>query len=183
MHYKFCPECGSKLTEIPAGDDGMVPYCDHCGKRWFDSFHSCVIVLVYNEYDEIALSKQWYLPEKYLSITSGFMVPGENAEEAARREVREELGLDLENLSYAGTYWLEPVDQLLHGFIGFSHKRELELSEEISFAEWVPALDAERMMFHDPPGGGLYEVYHQFLKMRGLENRSDQHEGRNTKIT
>ncbi|MBR6088881.1 MAG: NUDIX domain-containing protein, partial [Anaerolineaceae bacterium] len=139
-------------------------------KRWFDSFHSCVIVLVCNEFDEIALSKQWYLPDHFLSITSGYMIPGENAEEAAKREVREELGLELENIIYAGTYWLEPVEQLLHGFIGYTHKKELKLSEEIPFAEWVPALEAEKKMFRDKPGGGLYEVYHKFLKIRGFES-------------
>lgn len=169
MRYRFCPNCGTKLTEIHAGDDGMVPYCPQCGKRWFDSFQSCVIVLVYNEFDEIALSKQWYLPDKYMSITSGFMVPGETAEEAAKREVREELGLEIQKLDYAGTYWLEPVDQLLHGFIGFVEKREFALSEEVSHAEWVPAREAHAKFFPDNPGGALYEVYHQYLNMHGLQ--------------
>lgn len=170
MHFKYCPECGNKLTGIQAGDDGIVPYCANCGKRWFDTFHNCVIVLVYNEYDEIVLSKQWYLPEQYLSVTSGYMVPGESAEEAAAREVREELGLEIGKPVYAGTYWLEPVDQLLHGFIAYSAKRDLRLSDEVPFAEWIPAPDAGKRMMPDRPGGCLYEVYHQFLRMRGYES-------------
>ncbi len=169
MRYKYCPECGEKLSMIHAGDDGMVPYCEHCEKRWFDTFHSCVVVLTYNEYDEIVLSKQWYLPEQYASFTTGFMIPGESAEEAAVREVKEELGLNLEKLIYAGTYWLGAVDQLLHGFIGYTPKCGLRLSEEISSAEWVPALEAPAHFFPDSPGGALYEVYHQFLRMRGME--------------
>ncbi|MBQ4515137.1 MAG: NUDIX domain-containing protein [Anaerolineaceae bacterium] len=170
MRYKYCPNCGSKLSEIQSGDDGMVPYCVHCGKRWFDSFHSCVVVLTYNEFNEIALSKQWYLPEQYMSVTTGYIVPGESAEEAAKREVREELGLTLENVAYAGTFWLEECDQLLHGFIGYSTKRPFALSGEISFAEWVPAKQADEKFFPDKPGGALYEVYHKFLKDRGLES-------------
>lgn len=169
MRYRFCPNCGIELTEIHAGDDGMVPYCPQCDKRWFDSFQSCVIILVYNEYDEIVLSKQWYLQDKYMSITSGFMKPGENAEEAAKREVREELGLEIEKLVYAGTYWLEPVDQLLHGFIGFAAKRVLKLSEEVSQAEWIPASEAPSKFFPDKPGGALYEIYHQYLNLRGIQ--------------
>jgi len=47
MHYKYCPECGNKLIDKLAGDDGMVPYCGTCGQYWFDTFGSCVIVLVY----------------------------------------------------------------------------------------------------------------------------------------
>ena len=169
MRYRYCPECGTKLTEIPAGDDGMVPYCEPCDKRWFDSFHSCVIVLVYNEYDEIALSRQGYLSARYATLTSGFITPGENAEECAMREVKEELGLELEALEYAGTYWFGMRDQLMHGFIGFARKRELVLSEEIDSAEWVPAREAESVMFPGGPGLAIYEVYHRFLRMRGLE--------------
>lgn len=168
MRYKFCPNCGKRLTEIHAGDDGMVPYCEACDKRWFDSFQSCVIVLVYNEYDEIVLSKQWYLPDEYNSFTSGFITPGETAEECAVREVKEELGLDIESHEYAGTYFLKEADQLMHGFISFAKKRDLILSEEISEACWVPALEATKTMFPDKPGGPLYEVYHRFLKERGL---------------
>ena len=73
----------------------MVPYCEPCDKRWFDSFQSCVIVLVYNEFDEIVLSKQGYLSDEYTAFTSGFIKPGENAEECAVREVKEETGLDV----------------------------------------------------------------------------------------
>ena len=170
MRYKYCPECGTKLTEIQAGDDGMVPYCVPCVKRWFDSFHSCVIVLVYNENDEIALSRQGYLSRQYATLTSGFITPGETAEECALREVKEELGLELESLEYTGTYWFGMRDQLMHGFNGFAHKQELVLSEEIDSAEWIPALEAPGIMFPGRPGVAIYEVYHKYLKMRGLED-------------
>lgn len=168
MRYIYCPECGTKLTEIAAGDDGMVPYCEKCRKRWFDSFHSCVVVLTYNELNEIVLSKQWYLPEQYYSVTTGYIVPGENAEEAAVREVREELGIEIKSLVYAGTYWLEPTDQLLHGFIAFAPKQDLKLSSEIPSAEWVPAMEASARFFPDKPGGALYELYRKFLQMQRL---------------
>lgn len=82
MRYIYCPQCGRKLTEIHAGDDGMAPYCDSCKKRWFDTFQSCVLVLTY--------------------------------EETAVREVKEELGLDIEKLSYAGTMWFGEKDMLMH---------------------------------------------------------------------
>ncbi len=170
MRYKYCPECGTKLTEIHAGDDGMVPYCESCGKRWFDSFHSCVIVLIYNEYDEIVLSRQGHLSRQYATLTSGFITPGETAAECAIREVKEEIGLDVESLESAGTYWFGLRDQLMHGFIGYAHKQELVLSEEVDSAEWVPALDAPKTMFPGKPGVAIYEVYHKFLRMRKLES-------------
>ena len=61
MKYKFCPQCGSELKPKMAGDDGEVPFCYECNKYWFDSFESCVIVLVYNEFDEIVVCMQeWH---------------------------------------------------------------------------------------------------------------------------
>lgn len=168
MRYKFCPNCGNKLTEIHAGDDGMVPYCEACKKRWFDSFQSCVIVLIYNEFNEIILARQGYLSDKYASITSGYMTPGETAEEAAIREVKEELGLDIETLEYAGTYWFDARDMLMHGFIGFVHKKNLQLSQEVDSAEWIPALEAPKTMFPDGPDNSAYAIYRKFLKMRNL---------------
>lgn len=168
MRYKFCPACGSKLTQIHAGDDGMVPYCADCKKHWFDAFHSCVIVLTYNEFDEIVLARQGYLSDTYASMTSGYITPGETAEETAIREVKEELGLDIEVLEYAGTYWFGSRDMLMHGFIGFTHKKAFQLSEEIDSAQWVPALDAPKSMFPDGPENSSFAIYRKFLKKRKL---------------
>ena len=58
MRYLYCPQCGNKLTLRQAGDEGAVPFCERCKKLWFDSFSSCSIVLVANEYNEIALLRQ-----------------------------------------------------------------------------------------------------------------------------
>ena len=89
MRYKYCPECGAKLNKRQAGDDGLVPYCDNCKRYWFDSFSSCVIVMVVNELHEIALLKQSYISDQYETFVAGYITPGENAEEAATREVKE----------------------------------------------------------------------------------------------
>jgi NAD+ diphosphatase len=51
MHYIYCPQCGAKLTCKSAGDDGYVPYCNKCTQYWFDTFPSCVIVLVAKQYN------------------------------------------------------------------------------------------------------------------------------------
>ena len=122
MQFKFCPTCGKLLTLKEAGDDGPTPYCGSCDKMWFDMFASCIIVLVANEYDEIALLHQPNLSERGVFV-SGYITPGESAEEAAVREVKEELGLEIEALESTGTYWFQKQEQLMHGFIGRVKKR------------------------------------------------------------
>ena len=102
MRYKYCPECGRALIDKKAGDDGYIPYCEQCERFWFDYFGSCVIVLVANEYNEIALLQQNYMSTEYMSFVSGYICPGESAEETAMREVEEEIGIKLECLEYVG---------------------------------------------------------------------------------
>ena len=168
MRYRFCPLCGTELELIPAGDDGMVPYCAQCDKRWFDTFQSSVIVLTYNEFNEVALARQGYLSHKYAVMTSGFITPGETAEATAVREVREELGLEIEELDFAGTFWFRPQEMLMHAFIGFARKRDFVLSEEVDSAEWIPVLEAPNVMFPQKPGNFIYEMYYQLLEKLGL---------------
>ncbi len=168
MHYKYCPFCGEKLVEKRAGDDGNVPFCPQCDKFWFDSFSSCVIILVANEYNEIALLRQNYMSVNHATFVSGYITPGENAETAAVREVKEELGLDLESIHYAGSYWFGKKDLLMIGFIGFAKKSDFVLSGEVDSAQWVPAMEAPLTMFPDRPGNTMHPIYRQYLKMRGL---------------
>lgn len=168
MHYKYCPQCGAALIDKSAGDDGDVPYCEECGKYWFDSFASCVIVMVVNEFDEIALLRQEYISDQYCTFVAGYITPGENAEQTAFREVKEELGLDVERLDYAGTHWFAKREQLMHAYMGYVKKNRFNLSVEVDAAFWVPAAEAPSMMFPDAPGNTQHILYRKYLDGRGV---------------
>lgn len=172
MRYVYCPQCGVKLIEKMAGDDGYVPFCEQCDQYWFDTFSSCSIVLVANQYHEIALLRQSYLSADHACFVSGYITPGETAEETAVREVKEELGLRIERLEYAGTYWFPSKELLMHGFIGFSSKSDFVLSSEVDSAAWVPASEAPETMFPDRPGNAMHPIYRKYLKMIGLSGVS-----------
>lgn len=166
MHYKFCPECGEKLTDRPAGDDGLVPFCESCDTYHFDSFPSCVIILVANEYGELTLLRQEYLSDRYATFVAGYISPGETAEEAAYREVREEIGIELEEMEAAGTYWFDKKGILMHGFLAYTTKKEFVLSSEVDSAAWVPAEQAPELMFPDAPGNSAHALYRKYMEKR-----------------
>ena len=166
MRYVYCPQCGAKLIEKEAGDDGMIPYCDVCEKYWFDTFASCVITMVVNECDEILLIGQSYLSSEHMNFISGFMRPGENAEAAAAREVREEVGIELDSIESSGTWWFEAGEMLMHGFIGHVKKQDPKLSSEVDSARWVPCEEAEQFMYPDSPGNAQYGTYKKFMAAR-----------------
>lgn len=163
MRYAYCPVCGQKLSEKQAGDDGKVPFCGTCGRFWFDSFSSCVIVLVADEAKEVVLLRQGYLSDKYASIVAGYMTPGESAEEAAVREVREELGIAAGELDFAGTYWFGQRELLMIGFIATVKKCELHLSSEVDSAAWVPAAEVPKYIFPKSPGNAAYAIYEKYM--------------------
>nr|MBQ8245121.1 NUDIX domain-containing protein [Oscillospiraceae bacterium] len=165
MRFTYCPDCGSRLVPRPIGDEGLVPYCESCKKPLFELFSTCIIVMVVNEYEEVALLKQGYLSSVYWVLVSGYMKPGESAEECTRREVQEEIGLELEQLQIVGTDWFARREQLMIGFIARAKKREFTLSGEVEEARWVPVEEAPGLMH---PGKSISaELVRRYLKGRG----------------
>lgn len=162
MKFKFCPDCGEKLVLKPIGDEGDVPFCEKCKMPWFEMFPSAVIVLVVNEDGEAALLRQDYMSTEYRNLVSGYMKPGENAEETARREVAEEIGIEMTDLRLVGTYWFAKKDMLMIGFIGRADKAEFTLSVEVDGAEWIAADEAINLVH--PKGSVSYELLDEYLK-------------------
>ena len=161
MHFKYCPDCGSRLTEKNPGDEGAVPFCSSCNMPHFDMFPSCIIVLVINEKEEALLLRQNYISEKYCNLVSGYMKPGETAELSAEREVFEETGIKLESIEFDGTYWFDKKGVLMIGFVGRAKKKEFVLSKEVDGAEWVPAERAINMVH--PKGSVSHTLLENYL--------------------
>ena len=161
MRFTFCPDCGKKLVDKLIGDEGYIPYCEDCKRPLFDMFSSCVIVLVTNGNGQVVLLRQNYISTQYRNLVSGYIKVGENAEETAYREVKEEIGLNLSSLELVGTYWFGKKEQLMIGFIGKTDDKELALSGEVDSAEWVDAKRALSMVH--PKGSVSYALIERYL--------------------
>lgn len=142
MRFKFCPDCGSKLTEKAVGDEGYIPYCEICAKPHFDLFATSIITAVLNEYNEIALLRQDYVSKSNHVLVAGIMKSGETAEETVVREVKEEIGQDVKKLEYIRSYPYLGKDMLMLGFLAKVKKKDFELSDEVDSVEWIPLKNA-----------------------------------------
>ena len=147
MHFTFCPHCSSKLILKEIGDEGMIPFCDHCNIPLWDIVTPCIICAVVNEKREVALLRQSYVSTNSYVCVAGVMKLGESAEETACREVEEELGLKVEQLDFIRTYPYLKKEMLMIGYRATVQKKEMALSDEVDRAQWFPfetALDQLR---------------------------------------
>jgi NAD+ diphosphatase len=132
--HRFCARCGSPLTVAAAGH---VLTCSGCGRQHFPRTDPAVIMLVVDAEDRALLGRQPGWPEGRYSTLAGFVDPGESLENAVRREVAEEVGVEIGEVTYLGNQpWPFPAS-LMVGFFAEALTTEIEVDrEEISDARW-----------------------------------------------
>lgn len=137
MHFTYCCHCGTKTILKEIGDEGEIPYCPSCEIPLWDMFTTSIICAVVNECGEIALLRQDYVSKTHYVCVAGIMKLGESAEETAKREVKEEIGLDVSELEFIQTYPYIKKEMLMLGFKAVVKKADFILSGEVDRAEWV----------------------------------------------
>ncbi|WP_421992173.1 NAD(+) diphosphatase [Qipengyuania sp.] len=151
--HRFCAQCGGD-TSIAKG--GWQRECSRCGASHFPRTDPVTIMLV--EYDgRLMLGRGLGWPEGAFSALAGFVEPGESIEEAVNREVLEEAGITVRDVSYiASQPWPFP-SQLMIGCHSHANSDELTIDEtemaEINFytREEVEAALAGNGPFRCPP--------------------------------
>jgi 8-oxo-dGTP diphosphatase len=135
----FCPSCGSPAPRI---DDG-VPTCDRHGPQWALVRNApCADVIVTNG-DSVLLARRAQEPYAGLwELPGGYQNRGEHPADAARREVREELGIEVELTELLGIY-LDPYDDTIVQvtvFVGTPVGDRVHLDRaEVSECDWFAA--------------------------------------------
>ncbi|MDE6614470.1 MAG: NUDIX domain-containing protein [Clostridia bacterium] len=162
MRFTYCPDCGKKLIKKEIGDEGKIPYCENCQRPLFDMFSSCIIVLVTDGKDKVVLLRQNYISRDYYNLVSGYIKPKETAEECARREVEEEIGLKVDTLRFVDTQWFDKKDMLMIAFIATTKDREIKFSKEVDDAFWIDAKSALDKVH--PNGSVSYNLVSEFLR-------------------
>jgi len=133
--HRFCAVCGRPSTPAKAGwqrncsDPG-------CGAQHFPRTDPVVIMLVEHG-DRLLLGRGTHYPPRRYSALAGFVEPGESIEEAVAREVLEEAGVRVRDVTYLSSQpWPFP-SQLMIGCHARAEGDALQVDySELEDARW-----------------------------------------------
>jgi len=98
---KYCPRCGNEATiKFPRSLT-----CEHCGYGAFYNPKPVACAITTTEQDEILLLRRGFEPQRNSwSMPGGFVDLGESVEDAAIRETKEEIGVEITLTKLVGVY-------------------------------------------------------------------------------
>ena len=135
QHSRFCPSCGTKTVMQTT----ISKQCPNCKYEIYPVVSPAILVLI-RKGDAILLVHARNFRGSFYGLVAGFLETGETLEECVRREVMEETGLEINNITYFGNQpWPYPSN-LMVGFIadyvsGKIRLQDDELSEGAFFTK------------------------------------------------
>jgi NAD+ diphosphatase len=159
---RFCGACGGRMT--PKEEERALA-CPACATSVYPRISPAVIVGVVNG-SRLLLTRYANRPYRNYALIAGFVEVGETLEDAAHREVFEETGVRVKNLSYYKSQPWGFSGSLLAGFFAeLDGSPELNIdSNELEDAQW---LGAEDIPLHDDGvslTGEMMQVFrHRYL--------------------
>ena len=132
--HRFCGCCGASMQL--ASDDGSLR-CMHCGFESFPILSPAIIVRITRGEHEILLGRNRTFTTPFFSNFAGFVESGETYEDAIRRELREEVGVEVANIRYFGSQnWPFPHTLLAAFTADFASGEIHPDGDEIAEAAW-----------------------------------------------
>jgi NAD+ diphosphatase len=135
LGHAFCGRCGTPTT---ASTTEFARICASCGAHFYPRITPAAIMLVERE-GTVLLAKRAGLQRPFRSVLAGFVEPGETLEETVRREVLEEVAVEVQDVRYFGSQSWPFPSQLMIGFTARYAGGEIRVDDvEIADAAWYP---------------------------------------------
>ncbi len=149
---KYCPRCGSNNFK-PTSNKSF--FCEDCLFHYFTNTAAAVAGIIENNKGEILLTIRGRDPEKgTLDLPGGFVDPGEKAEDALKREIKEELNLDIRIKSYFNSF----CNEYLFGGLTYSTLDMVFICEVDDFTGINPGEDVADFVFKSKADINIIEI-------------------------
>lgn len=166
--HRFCAQCGEP-TAIAKG--GWQRTCGTCKAEHFPRVDPVTIMLV--EHDgQLLLGRQPNFPGGFYSALAGYVEPGETIESAVRREVLEEAGVAVRDVTYCSSQAWPFPSQLMIGCYALADDPAITIdTTELEDARWFARQDVadamagrEGAIFTPPPSMAIaHHLIHWWL--------------------
>lgn len=124
-HSRYCPVCGTPTEQ----QTDIMKKCPRCGNELYPPISTAIIVLV-RRGDEILMVHARNFRGTFYGLVAGFLEAGETLEQCVRREVMEETGLTIRNITYFDSQpWPYPSG-LMVGFFADYESGTIKLQED-----------------------------------------------------
>jgi NAD+ diphosphatase len=113
LKFNYCPQCTSALiSRLVDGRDRKVCPDESCGFVFWNN-PVPVVAIVPDTGEGIVLAHNRLWPKGIFSVITGFIEGNESPDEAAVRELQEELGLEAISVSFLGNFIFQKRNQLI----------------------------------------------------------------------
>ncbi len=140
--HQICGRCGTRAEDHATERSKL---CPSCGLIHYPRLSPAVIVLVEHG-ERVLLGRSAHFPPGMYSTLAGFVEPGESLEQAIVREIREEVGVTIDNPRYFGSQpWPFP-NSLMIGFRADYAGGEIVVDpQELEAAAWFSLDDLPKI--------------------------------------
>jgi NAD+ diphosphatase len=129
-----CGSCGERNGDLPGE---LARLCPRCGRIEYPRISPAVITLVVRDDGRALLAHNVKFAGHVYSLIAGFTEAGENLESTVVREIREEVGIEIDTVRYVTSQSWPFPNSLMVGFSARHAKGELKPDgREISDAQW-----------------------------------------------
>ena len=148
--HRFCSNCGTPSTLSGAG---WRRECPSCGTHHFPRTDPVVIMLAVDG-ERCLLGRQPRFPPRMYSCLAGFLEPGETIEAAVGRELNEEAGITVDEVSYLGSQpWPFPASLMIGCLARTVSNRIVVDHHELEDARWFDRTEVAAMLAGRHPDG------------------------------
>jgi NADH pyrophosphatase NudC (nudix superfamily) len=131
--HQYCGCCGTAMIR---NSDERALVCSQCNNREYIKVHPCIIVKV-TKGEQILLCRSPHFRPGLFSNVAGFIEPGEHAEKAVWREVKEETNISIKNIRYLGSQTWPFPSQIMLAFEAEYEAGEIKVDgHEVVDAKW-----------------------------------------------
>ena len=138
---KHCPRCG--CDKFITNDSGRSFRCEECRFNYYLNNSAAIACLIFDKEGRLLLCKRAVEPAiGMMDLPGGFVEPMETAEQAAKREIREELDVEVVKLEYLVSFPNEYIYSGLSVFtLDLAYICEIESFEGIKAGDDISAVE------------------------------------------